>query len=128
MDDQITEYELNEFRNVVDKWLSIDDDIRRLEKASRELKAKKKELDKPITDFMNRYKIEDCNTGNGKLKCSTKQVKKPLTKKYLTDQLCNFLRNQKKGEELSKSIYENRESEERVHLRRTVKKNGVIDL
>ena len=128
MDDQITEYELNEFRNIVDKWLSIDEDIRRLEKAARELKAKKKELDKPITDFMNRYKIEDCNTGNGKLKCTTKQVKKPLTKKYLTDQLCNFLRNQKKGEELSKAIYENRESEERVQLRRTVKKNGVIDL
>jgi len=128
MDDQIADYELNEFRNVVDKWLSIDDDIRRLERASRELKVKKKELNKPVTDFMNKYKIDDCNTGNGKLKCTTKQVKKPLTKKYLTDQLCAYLRNQRKGEELSKAIYENRETEERVQLRRTVKKSGVIDL
>lgn len=128
MDNDISEYELNEFRGVVDKWLSIDDDIRKLEKAARELKAKKKELDGPITNFMNKYKIEDCNTGNGKLKCTTKQVKKPLTKKYLTDQLCIFLRNQRKGEELSKAIYENRETEERVQLRRTLKKNGAIDL
>ena len=42
MNNYINKPEINDFKDVVKQWLSLDDDIRKLNEASKELKKKKK--------------------------------------------------------------------------------------
>lgn len=125
MANSIDEDEVKKFKEIVHSWLSIDDDIRQLDKAKKELLKKKKEITEPILEFMASHSIEDCNTGNGKLKYSVTQSKKPINRKYLTDKLSQYLNNNKKAEELSIFLYDNRETEQRVSLRRCFKKSAI---
>jgi len=120
---QLNEYEVEEFKKLVHKWLSIDDDIRKLKKAEKELNDSKKNLSEMIIEFMAKNSIEDCNTGNGKLKYSVTQHKKPINKQYLIDKLGLYMNNNKKGEEVANYLLESREVEQKVNLRRCIKKN-----
>jgi len=116
---QLPDYEVEEFKKLVHKWLSIDDDIRQLKKAEKELNEAKKALTPEILEFMSKNSIEDCNTVNGKLKYAVSQHKKPINKKYLVDKLTTYMNNTKKGEELTAFLLDNREMEQKVNLRRT---------
>jgi len=116
---QLPEHEVEEFKKLVHKWLSIDDDIRQLKKAERELNEAKKMLTPEILEFMSKNSIEDCNTLDGKLKYSVSQHKKPINRKYLVDKLGVYMNNTKKGEELTAFLLDNREMESKVNLRRT---------
>ena len=121
---ELDQTEVNKFKDLVHTWLSIDDDIRQLDKAKKELMKKKKELTEPIVEFMSSNSIEDCNTGNGKLKYTITNSKKPINRDYLTNKLSQYLNNTKKAEELSVFLYENRETEQKISLRRCFKKNA----
>ena len=122
MNNYLNEYEVNNFKELVENWLSLDDDIKKLSKVIKELRQKKNKLTPDIIKFMESNEIEDCNTGDGLLKHSVSYVKKPLSKKLLQDKLTIFLKNSQKGEEATKFIYENRDMEKRSALKRTVKK------
>jgi hypothetical protein len=122
----LDESEVNEFKELVKKWLSFDDDIRALDKAKKELTKNKKELAEPILAFMAKNSIEDCNTGTGKLKYSVSNSKKPINRQYLTDKLGQYLNNSKKAEEISVFLYDNREVEQKVSLRRCLKKGTSL--
>jgi hypothetical protein len=122
---QLPEYEVEEFKALVHKWLSIDDDIRRLKKAEKDLNEAKKALTPQIVEFMSKNSIEDCNTTNGKLKCSVSHYKKPINRKFLTEKLGTFMNNSKRGEEITAFLLDNRETEEKINLRRTfMRKKG----
>lgn len=116
---QLPEHEVEEFKKLVHKWLSIDDDIRQLKKAEKELNEAKKVLTPEILEFMSKNSIEDCNTMNGKLKYCVSQHKKPINRKYLVDKLTTYMNNGKKGEEMAIFLLDNREMEQKVNLRRT---------
>jgi len=122
---QLNEFEVEEFKKLVHKWISIDDDIRKLKKAEKDLLEEKKNITEPIIAFMAKNSIEDCNTSTGKLKYSISIHKKPLNKQYLVDKLSTYLNNTKKGEELTVFLLENREVEQKVNLRRCVSKNKI---
>ena len=122
---QLNEFEVEEFKKLVHKWISIDDDIRKLKKAEKDLLEEKKNITEPIIAFMAKNSIEDCNTSTGKLKYSVSIHKKPLNKQYLVDKLSTYLNNAKKGEELTVFLLENREVEQKVNLRRCVSKNKI---
>ena len=85
--------EFVEFKNNVKDWVTLDDDISTLQKAIKERKKKKDELTPQIMDFMNRFKINDLNTVNGKLKFTKSLYTKPLNKQYLISKLGDFFKN-----------------------------------
>ena len=122
MAEQINDFELEEFKKLVHQWLSYDDDLKQLKKAEKEINDAKKALTEPIMAFMAKNNIEDCNTTNGKLKYSVSQVKKPINRQYLMDKISNYMNNSKKAEELTVFLYDNRETEQKVNLRRTFNK------
>jgi len=125
MAEQINDFELEEFKKLVHQWLSYDDDLKQLKKAEKEINDAKKALTEPIMAFMAKNNIEDCNTTNGKLKYSVSQVKKPINRQYLMDKISNYMNNSKKAEELTVFLYDNRETEQKVNLRRTFNKNKL---
>ncbi len=127
MTNQLTEFEIEEFKKLVHQWLSYDDDIRQLKKTEKEITEAKKQLQEPIMAFMARNNIEDCNTSNGKLKYSVSQIKKPINRQYLLDKIGTFMNNRSRAEELTVFLYDNRETQQKVNLRRTMNKK-FIDL
>lgn len=114
-------FELNDFKLNVKNYLIIDDDIKKLEKHSKELKQAKSKLNNEILKFMNNHNIEDLNTDTGKLKKNIRYLKKPLNKKILKSKLNEYCKNDLETETLFKFI-ENRDKEEKVELKRIINK------
>ena len=118
------DFEVEEFKKLVHKWLSIDDDIRKLQAAGKELRKQKEELTPEIMEFMSSHNIEDCNTTNGKLKYKTSLQKKPMNRQFIVEKLGAVLNNKGRGEELTQYLFDNREVETKMSLRRTFSKKS----
>ena len=107
---EIPSSELIHFKEQVKKWLTIDQQIAELESKLRDLKKiRNKELEPQVTDFMVKFKINDLNTENGKIKCSTRNTKKGLTAKYIQEKLTYTLENNELVDKAMENILENRE-------------------
>ena len=107
---EIPSSELIHFKEQVKKWLTIDQQIAELESKLRDLKKiRNKELEPQVTDFMVKFKINDLNTENGKIKCSTRNTKKGLTPKYIEEKLASTFDNNELVEKAMGNIMENRE-------------------
>ena len=117
--------EFVDFKNNVKEWLTLDDDILTLQKAIKDRKVKKNDLTPKILDFMNRFKINDLNTNNGKLKFTKSLQTKPLNKQFLVSRLGDFFKDFAKGEKAASFILENRDKEEKLKLRRVINKKEL---
>jgi len=117
--------EFLEFKMNVKEWLTLDDDIMTLQKAIKDRKIKKNDLTPKILDFMNRFKINDLNTNNGKLKFTKSLQTKPLNKQFLISRLGDFFKDFSKGEKAASFILENRDKEEKLKLRRVINKKEL---
>ena len=107
---EIPSSELIHFKEQVKRWLTIDQQIAELESKLRDLKKiRNKELEPQVTDFMVKFKINDLNTENGKIKCSTRNTKKGLTAKYIQEKLTNTLENNELVDKAMENILGNRE-------------------
>lgn len=118
----INENILTNFKEKVKSYLNLDDDIRTLEKAIKEKKKAKQKLTENILTFMHDYNIEDMTTGDGKLKRSISYTKKPLNKETLKTKLGEYFKNYEKGEEIANYVIDKRDKEERIRLKRFIKK------
>lgn len=98
-----TREELDTFKNLVNEWFKLDDMIRKLAVALKERKNHQRALNNKIEDFMFKYKYNDLNTQNGRLKATIKTQHKPVNIKEIR----NILENNKdlKGEELLEKIF-----------------------
>jgi hypothetical protein len=114
--------EFIDFKANVKEWITLDDDIITLQKAIKERKAKKTELTPKVLDFMGRFKINDLNTNNGKIKFTKSLCTKPLNKQFLVSKLGDFFKDFGKGEKAATFILENRDKEEKIKLRRVINK------
>ena len=75
--------ELDTFKNLVNEWFKYDDMIRKLEVALKERKTLKRALNGKIEDFMFKYKYNDLNTQNGRIRASVKTTHKPINIKEI---------------------------------------------
>ncbi len=112
------------FKEEVKKWLTLDDDIRTLQKAMNERKKVKNELTPRVLEFMGKYDIQNLNTHEGKIQYAKSVVTKPMNKEYLKTRLSEFLKNMDKAERCTDFLLKNRIKEERVRLKRVVEKGG----
>ena len=119
---ELNEIEFNQFKSLVKTWLSYDDEIRILQNALKDRRAKKNELTPKVMDFMKNHDIEDLNTKDGKLRCYTSNRKKALTQKDIKHKLLGYFKNENKGEKCVEYIFGDREIKEVMNLRRTFKK------
>ncbi len=106
------------FKEEVNQWISLDDDIKVLQKALNERKKAKNMLTPNILEFMGKYEIEDMNTNNGKLIFAKSTTTKPMNKEYMKNKLGEFLKNYEKGEKATSFLFNNREKIEKFYLKR----------
>ena len=110
MNNDIDNDKLNEFKLQVKQWLNIDKEIISHENKIKNLKKIKKNLEPKITSFMVTYNISDLNTENGKIKCNTRNTKKPLNKKNIRDNLSQVITDESQIEQAMQLIMNNREN------------------
>ena len=111
-----------EFKEDVQLWLKLDDDIKKLNEAMKERKNKKNEITPKLLDFMENHNINDLNTNDGNLKFQKSLRSKPLSKKYLINRLGDFYKSMEKSEKVVNFIYNNREKTEISNLKRVYPK------
>ena len=108
--EKIPPSEIQFFKEKVQRWLHVDNQITELEKQNRELKkVRNKELEPQITDFMTKHNVTDLNTENGKLKCQERKVKKGLNKNNIRENLSKYLTEEDKLDQAMTDLWTNRE-------------------
>jgi hypothetical protein len=106
----------------IKEWMRIDNEIRNLNKEVRDRKTQQTNISKRLMTTMKDNNIDEFNVKEGKLVYSKKQVKKPITKKYLTDVLLKYYDGDaEQATELNSFIDENREATTKESIRRLVK-------
>ena len=94
--EKIPPAEIQFFKEKVQRWVKIDNQIMELEAQLRELKkVRSKELEPQITVFMTQNNISDLNTENGKLRCKEKRTKQALHKNNIRLNLSKYLSEDK---------------------------------
>ena len=116
--------EVQDFNKLVQEWIQMDHNMRKLEAHVKEMKNKKKVLTPVILDFMSSRKITECNNEAGSLKRSKSLRTKPLYKVSIRAKMIDFFKNIEQGDKATKFLLENREKEEVLTLKRTFKRAG----
>lgn len=114
----MNEIMLEEFKKNVQSWMTIDNQMKRLAAASKQLKNKKKDMNEKILDFMVRYNIEDLNTKEGVIRYKKTYVKEPLTQKIIREKLNDIFKDNNSNLEKVNEIFSNRDKVEKTSLRR----------
>ncbi len=112
---------LDDFKEKIKNWLSIDNQIRDLKNKIKVLQAGQSELTPQIMDFMSKNEIHNMNLGdNGKLKYVKRETPQSITQKLLKLKLVEYLKDENKGLEALEYILNGREKKENVALKRLV--------
>ena len=108
----------------VKSWLTIDNEIRALQKEIKERRKLKKQLTTDLMSTMKNNDIDALNVPDGELIYSKSKTKAPLSKKHLLTSLTQYFKgDQRMIDELSKYIMESRLEKEKESIRRKIKKN-----
>ena len=108
----------------VKSWLTIDNEIRALQKEIKERRKLKKQLTTDLMSTMKNNDIDALNVPDGELIYSKSKTKAPLSKKHLLSSLTQYFKgDQRMIDELSKFIMESRLEKEKESIRRKIKKN-----
>lgn len=111
---------LDEFKEKIKNWLSIDNQIRDLKNKIKVLQAGQTELTPQIMGFMSKNEIHNMNLGDsGKLKYVKRETAQSITQKLLKEKLVELL-NEEKGLEAFHHILDGREKKENIALKRLV--------
>ena len=118
MTESMNEVLLDEFKKDVQDWMSLDNQMKRLEVAVKERRKKKKDLNLKILDFMDRFNIEDLNTKEGIIRYKKSFVKEPLSQKKIKDKLMDMFKDDNAISEKVEKIFTDRGKVEKTTLRR----------
>lgn len=109
----------------VKDWVSIDEEMKQLQKVMREKRKKKKELNDVLIEVMKQNDIDCFDTNSGKILYSVNKTKKAITKKMLFETLQKYFNNDDdKVNEIASFILENRPENIKETIRR---KDGKKD-
>ena len=107
----------------VKSWLTIDNEIRALQKEIKERRKMKKQLTTDLMSTMKNNDIDALNVPDGELIYNKTKTKAPLSKKHLLSSLTQYFKgDQRMIDELSKFIMESRAEKEKESIRRKIKK------
>ena len=107
----------------VKSWLTIDNEIRALQKEIKERRKMKKQLTTDLMSTMKSNDIDALNVPDGELIYNKTKTKAPLSKKHLLSSLTQYFKgDQRMIDELSKFIMETRAEKEKESIRRKIKK------
>ena len=84
------------FENQIQKWVSIDNEIKNLNEKTKLLRETRNQLSENIINYANEKKITNSTIkiSDGKLKFTNTKVIEPLTFKYIENTLAEIVSNE----------------------------------
>lgn len=100
-----------ELSKIIKEWVSIDNEIKILQKEIKDRRNNKKILTNSLIEIMKTNEIDCFDINNGKIMYSKNNVKKPITKKHLLNCLSNYFNNESgiNSDNVVQFILDNRE-------------------
>lgn len=108
-----------EFKNKVLRWVSLDDELRKIRAKSREISKEKKNHEDFILNFLDSVDEKVVEIADGKLRRNVSKTKAPLKKAGILAALTQVTGDAIKAKELTEHILNSRPDVERVNLKRT---------
>ena len=104
---------------VVKEWVTLETEIKTLQKHIKERRARKKELSGALVDTMKSNEIDCFDISDGKIVYSQNKVKAPVSKKHLLSCLSQYFEksNPEAAEELTTYILDSREVKLKDNIR-----------
>jgi len=103
----------------VKEWLTLDNEMKELQKAMKERRKKKKELTSSLVEIMRTNEIDCLDVNDGKLIYTKRKVKAPLSKKHLLGSLAKYFKNDRERiQELTTFILDSREEKIKENIKR----------
>ena len=109
----------DELVTTIKTWIEIDNELKELAKAAKELREKKKNVTNNLVDVMKNNEIDCFDLKEGKLVYSQTKTKAPLNKKNLVKCLTPYFQNNSElAEELTNHILDSRDVKVKENIRR----------
>jgi len=94
----------------IKEWVRLDNEIRTLKKEEVKRNTEKKNVSNQLIEIMKKHEIDEFDIKDGQICYSKKNIKKPITKKALTNILSKYFKGDiSKATELNDYILDNRE-------------------
>lgn len=105
----------------VRNWITIDNEIRTLQKEQKIRREKKKAISENLIEFMKNNEIDCFEIKDGNLSYVKRNVKKPINKKNLLDILAKYFDGDLlKANDMNEFIMDNREEYVKESIQRRV--------
>jgi hypothetical protein len=115
-----------EMVKIIKDWITMDNDIRNINKELRIRKDKLKKISQTLMKTMKDSEIDEFDIKGGKLVFSQTTVKKPITKKNLVTILSKYYEGDiSQALEMNKFIMENREEVVKESIKRSINKEAL---
>lgn len=108
------------FEEKIQRWVSIDNQMKILNEKIRDLREKKSELTQNILEVAEENNMANTTIqiSDGKLKFANTRISEPLTFKYLEKSLSEIIRNESQVKQIIEYIKKNRETKMVHELKR----------
>jgi len=109
----------------IKQWISLDEEIKNLQRQIKEKRNEKKENTETLVRIMRDNEIDcfELDSNGGKLIYTKQKIKKSLSKKYLMTCLMQYFKeDSQQAKQVSNFILNNREEKIKENIRRKVKK------
>lgn len=108
----------------VKSWLTIEEEIKNMQKEIREKKKEKKIITENLVEIMKYNEIDCFDINDGKLVYTKNKVKQALSKKHLLNALATYFQNDGvKAKEITSFILDSRQVKIKENIRHKIKKN-----
>ena len=98
------------FESRIQQWVSVDNQLKKINEQTKELRDKRNELEQNITAYAQSNNLSNATVkiGDGRLKFANTRVPEPLTFKYLEKTLRSVINNETQVNLIMDQIKQNR--------------------
>lgn len=111
---------MSSFEKNIQKWVSIDNQIKILNEKTKELRDEKNDLLEDINVYIETNKLNNASIdiSDGKLKFVQSKTTQPLTLRFVENCLSNIIQDSKQVTQIMKYIKDKREKKEISEIKR----------
>jgi len=106
----------------VEKWVELDNNIKKLNKKAKDLKKEKEQYEDAILEIMTKHDKTSIIISGGKLIRNVSKCKESLKQEFIQKALLEVMKDQKKAADITQYILNKRPIKEREYLKRTKSK------
>lgn len=111
------------FISSIKKWVDLDDKIKKLREEVKLYTNEKKEVEGNIIIELDKMEEKVINLNDGKLRKSVSKTQAPLKKDHIQKSLFDYIKDEKKSQDIVNNMMKSRQIIERTNLKRTKNKN-----